>query len=95
MAGSSSSISHTGSSTRSSRFKNIDAIVHPDVAHPSELLRHLRGQRSVEAADGDGRTSTTTCPEYWEWSGEGFFPFDTSNEAYKLGVNYLIYGLTH
>ena len=34
-------------------------------------------------------------PEYWEWSGEGLFPFDTSNEAYKLGVNYLIYGHTH
>ena len=34
-------------------------------------------------------------PEYWEWSGQGMFPFDTSNEAYKLGVNYLVYGLTH
>ena len=34
-------------------------------------------------------------PEYWEWSGQGLFPFDASNEAYKLGVNYLIYGLTH
>ncbi len=33
--------------------------------------------------------------EYWEWSGEGLFPFDTSNEAYKLGVNYMVYGLTH
>ena len=33
--------------------------------------------------------------EYWEWSGTGFFPVDTSNEAYKLGVNYIIYGLTH
>ena len=22
-------------------------------------------------------------------------PFDTSNEAYKLGVNYLVYGLMH
>ena len=33
--------------------------------------------------------------EYWEWSGSGFFPVDTSNEAYKLGVNYIIYGLTH
>lgn len=33
-------------------------------------------------------------PEYWEWSGEGLYPFDASNEAYKLGVNYLIYGLT-
>ena len=34
-------------------------------------------------------------PEYWEWSGQGLFPFDQSNEAYKLGVNYMIYGMTH
>ncbi len=33
--------------------------------------------------------------EYWEWSGSGLFPVDTSNEAYKLGVNYMLYGLTH
>jgi hypothetical protein len=33
--------------------------------------------------------------EYWEWSGRGLFPVDTSNEAYKLGVNYMLYGLTH
>jgi hypothetical protein len=32
--------------------------------------------------------------EYWEWSDEGLFPMDASNEAYKLGVNYLIYALT-
>jgi hypothetical protein len=32
--------------------------------------------------------------EYWEWSDEGLFPLDASNEAYKLGVNYLIYALT-
>jgi hypothetical protein len=33
--------------------------------------------------------------EYWEWSGTGLFPVDTSNEAYKLGVNYMVYALTH
>ncbi len=33
--------------------------------------------------------------EYWEWSGSGLFPVDTSNEAYKLGVNYMLYGHTH
>ena len=32
--------------------------------------------------------------EYWEFSDEGMFPLDMSNEAYKLGVNYLIYALT-
>jgi hypothetical protein len=32
--------------------------------------------------------------EYWEFSDEAFFPVNMSNEAYKLGVNYLIYALT-
>ncbi|HEV7993696.1 MAG TPA: DUF4159 domain-containing protein [Gemmatimonadaceae bacterium] len=32
--------------------------------------------------------------EYWEWSDEGMFPVAASNEAYKLGVNYLVYALT-
>jgi hypothetical protein len=33
--------------------------------------------------------------EYWEFLGQGLFPVDPSNEAYKLGVNYYIYGMTH
>ena len=33
--------------------------------------------------------------EYWEWSDTGWTPIDLSNEAYKLGVNYIIYGMTH
>ncbi len=33
--------------------------------------------------------------EYWEWAGQGIFPVDTSNEAYKLGINYMLYALTH
>jgi len=33
--------------------------------------------------------------EYWEYSNQGFAPVTDTNEAYKLGVNYVIYGLTH
>jgi hypothetical protein len=33
--------------------------------------------------------------EYWEWSSTGMFSVSSTNEAYKLGVNYIIYGLTH
>jgi Domain of unknown function (DUF4159) len=33
--------------------------------------------------------------EYWEFSDQGYVPVDLSNEAYKFGVNYFIYGLTH
>jgi len=33
--------------------------------------------------------------EYWEFDQTGFFPVDMSNEAHKLGVNYIVYGMTH
>ena len=33
--------------------------------------------------------------EYWEWSEHGYYPIELSNEGYKLGVNYIIYALTH
>lgn len=33
--------------------------------------------------------------EYWQFSDQGFVPVPLSNEAYKLGVNYLVYALTH
>ncbi|HYV98153.1 MAG TPA: DUF4159 domain-containing protein [Gemmatimonadaceae bacterium] len=32
--------------------------------------------------------------EYWEWSDQGWFAVNPSNEAYKLGINYIIYALT-
>ncbi|HSR41336.1 MAG TPA: DUF4159 domain-containing protein [Longimicrobiales bacterium] len=32
--------------------------------------------------------------DYWEWSDVGYVPIALSNEAYKLGVNYVIYGMT-
>ena len=74
-------------------MQDINAIVHPvyglrpsyyglyEDNHPSKRLM------AVANFDND-------IPEYLEWSGEGLYPFDASNEAYKLGVNYLIYGLT-
>jgi hypothetical protein len=33
--------------------------------------------------------------EYWEWSDTGLLPIDLSNEAYKVGVNYVVYAMTH
>ncbi|MDA0327390.1 MAG: DUF4159 domain-containing protein [Gemmatimonadetes bacterium] len=33
--------------------------------------------------------------EYWEFSDYGYYPIDLANEAYKLGVNYVVYGMTH
>jgi hypothetical protein len=76
------------------RIKDIDAIVHPmygltpsyyGIFEDNDPRRRLM---VVANFDND-------VPEYWEWSGQGMFPFDMSNEAYKLGVNYVIYAMTH
>jgi len=37
----------------------------------------------------------TDVSNFWEFSDEGYVPVDLSNEAYKLGVDYIIYALTH
>ena len=74
--------------------KDIDAIVHPMTGiRPSYygiFEDNDPAKRLMVIANFDN-----DVPEYWEWSGEGLYPFDASNEAYKLGVNYIIYGLTH
>jgi Domain of unknown function (DUF4159) len=76
------------------RIKDIDAIVHPmSGIRPSYygvFEDNDPSKRLMVVANYDN-----DVPEYWEWSGQGLYPFDASNEAYKLGVNYLIYGLTH
>jgi hypothetical protein len=33
--------------------------------------------------------------EYWEWSAEGLYNPDPTNNAYRLGVNYVVYQMTH
>ena len=33
--------------------------------------------------------------EYWEYSDSGWLPIDLTNEAYKFGVNYIMYAMTH
>jgi hypothetical protein len=33
--------------------------------------------------------------ESWEYSASGFVPIASANEIYKLGINYVIYALTH
>lgn len=37
----------------------------------------------------------TDIGDFMEWSDQDFWPVNTTNDAYKLAINYLIYGLTH
>ena len=76
------------------RIKDIDAIVHPmyglKPSYYGIFENNDPSRRLMAVANFDN-----DVPEYWEWSGQGVFAFDTSNEAYKLGVNYVVYGITH
>ena len=49
-----------------------------------------RNKRLIALANRDNDLG-----EYWEFSDTGYAPVDLSNQAYKFGVNYFIYGLTH
>lgn len=67
---------------------------HPNFGHPSEFYGIFE--------DNDPRKRlmvivnyNNDIGDYWEWSDAGFIPIELSNEAYKLGVNYLIYAMTH
>jgi len=33
--------------------------------------------------------------EYWEFSDRGYYPIDLNNDAFKFGVNYIVYAMTH
>jgi hypothetical protein len=37
----------------------------------------------------------TDISDFWEFTAQGWYPVDSANQAYKLGVNYIIYGMTH
>jgi hypothetical protein len=76
------------------QIKDIETIVHPmtgiSPSYYGLFEDNDSSKRLMVVANFDN-----DVPEYWEWSGQGYYPFDNTNDAYKLGVNYVIYGLTH
>jgi hypothetical protein len=71
-----------------------------DFSHPfaPELIGEYYG--IYEDNDRNGRLMVLVnynmdIGDYWEWSDTAWVPIDLSNEAYKLGVNYVLYGMTH
>lgn len=80
-------------------FDSFFRITSLDYEHP-----YYRGMRSVfygyfEDNDPSKRliaivNYNNDMSEYWEFSDEGMFPLQASNEAYKFGVNYIVYALT-
>ena len=75
------------------RFTDFQAVRHPYSGYRTQYWGVFEGNdptgRLMVIANYNGDIA-----EYWEFSDRGFFPVAESNEAYKLGVNYIVYGLT-
>jgi hypothetical protein len=69
------------SSMRSYRGRSVFMGIYADNNPTKRLMMIL----NVNADVGEG----------WQWAGSGFVAVDVSNEGFKLGVNYLVYSLTH
>ncbi len=69
------------------------------VPHPS--VRVTPAYRAIfEDNDPLGRivalaNHNSDLAEYWEYFAQGYFPVDPTNDAFRLGMNYFIYGLTY
>jgi Domain of unknown function (DUF4159) len=80
-------------------FQTFFEIPKLDVPHPSMAVVP-RFMAMFEGNDPRRRmialaNHNSDLAEYWEWSAEGLYNPDPTNNSYRLGVNYIVYGLTH
>ena len=90
----------TGNEPIFDSFFKIDlkaaVIEHVGVRHePADVLGHLPGQRSEEAPDADRQRRQRHRRIVAVVGDRASCRSSLSNETYKLGVNYVIYALTH
>ena len=78
-------------------FFKIDSLT---LTHPQDS--RLRGEFLGIYEDNDPKKRlmvvidyNTDVGDFMEWSGQGWFPVNVSNDAYKIAVNYVVYGMTH
>jgi len=80
-------------------FQSFFTIKHLEVPHPTvNVPPSFWGL--FDTNDPSGRMLALAnwnndLGDYWEWSAEGLYGSDPTNDAYRLGVNYLVYAMTH
>ena len=84
-------------------FNSFFRIEHIDTPHP--INHHLYRYRPeyfglFEDDDPSKRLMAivnynTNLAEYWQMAGTGFFPIESENIGFRLGINYMLYGMTH
>jgi hypothetical protein len=80
-------------------FHSFFDIQKLDVPHP--LVNVIPSYRAIFENNDPSRRMIALAnwnndlAEYWEWSAEGLYNPDPTNDAYRLGVNYIVYAMTH
>ncbi len=77
------------------RIQTLDGMFHPSSRHAKAQYLGI-----YENNDPSRRliaiiNYNNDIGDYMEWSGEGWYPVNLSNDAYKLATNYIVYALTH
>ena len=81
-------------------FHSFFNIQHLDVPHPTMQGVPPTFMGLFENNDVNGRLLAIAnwnndLGDYWEWSAEGLYGSDPTNDAYRLGVNYILYAMMH
>ena len=81
-------------------FQSFYGLQNLNIPHP--MARGLEPQFLALFEDNrlDGRMMAIAnwnndIGDYWEWSAEGLYGDAPTNDAYRLGVDYLVYEMTH
>ena len=67
----------------------ITSHVHTMSVRPDRITRATATKRLISIINYNNDIG-----DYIEWSGTGRIPINLTNDAYKLAVNYIMYGLT-
>jgi hypothetical protein len=76
-------------------IKSLEGMHHPDNANAKAQFLGI-----YENNDPTRRLQViinynNDIGDYMEWSGEGWYAVNLSNDAYKLATNYIVYAMTH
>lgn len=77
------------------KIRTLDGMTHPDWAGAKAVYFGI-----YEDNDPSRRLQViinynNDIGDYMEWSGDGWYPVNMENDAYKLATNYVVYALSH
>ena len=78
-------------------IKTLDvAPIYPIISPSPEYSPEFWGLMDKDGQLGAIINYNYDVSDFWQWSDDNSFaPIDETNEAYKFGVNYIMYALTH